>query len=194
MERVEVFGSNTLDFQTTVNQSPATCLIVVVVVQSLSCVRLLWPHRLQHSRLPCPSLSPGVCTNSYPLSRWCHPNVLSSFTSFSSCLQSFPSGLISLSLLTWKVVRINHVFQGLLWGWDLVWDAPGKAMLCIGSGWSNDWHTWVCCLSCLKEPCWAFKTHHKCHLFWEVLLDSFCLGERDLCQLSIFQLPWWLRR
>ena len=40
----------------------------------------LWPYRLQHTRLPCPSLSPGVCSNSCPLSRWCHPTVLSSIT------------------------------------------------------------------------------------------------------------------
>ena len=33
----------------------------------------LWPHGLQHDRLHCPSLSPRVCSNSYPLSRWCHP-------------------------------------------------------------------------------------------------------------------------
>ena len=50
----------------------------------------LWSHGLQHSRLPCPSLSPGVCSNSSPLSRWCHPTISSSVTLFSSCLQSFP--------------------------------------------------------------------------------------------------------
>ena len=33
----------------------------------------LWPHGLQHARLPCPSRSPRVCSNSCPLSRWCHP-------------------------------------------------------------------------------------------------------------------------
>ena len=38
----------------------------------------LRPHGLQHTRLPCPSLSPRVCTDSCPLSRWCHPNILSS--------------------------------------------------------------------------------------------------------------------
>ena len=38
----------------------------------------LWPHGLQHARLPCPSLSPGVCTNSCPLSQWCHPTISSS--------------------------------------------------------------------------------------------------------------------
>ena len=50
----------------------------------------LWPHELQHARLPCPSLSPGVCSNSCPLSPWCHPNISSSDAPFSSCPQSFP--------------------------------------------------------------------------------------------------------
>jgi len=50
----------------------------------------LWPHRLQHARLPCPSLFLGVCSSSYPLSQWCHPNISSSVAPFSSCPQSFP--------------------------------------------------------------------------------------------------------
>ena len=37
----------------------------------------LWPHGLQHARLPCPSLSPRVCSDSCPLSRWCHPTISS---------------------------------------------------------------------------------------------------------------------
>ena len=49
------------------------------------------PHGLQHSRLPCPSLSPRVCSNSFPLSQWCHPAVLSSIVYFSFYLQSFPA-------------------------------------------------------------------------------------------------------
>ena len=48
-------------------------------------------HGLQHARLPCPSWSPGVCSNSCPLTQWCHPTISSSFTPFSSCLQSFPA-------------------------------------------------------------------------------------------------------
>ena len=47
----------------------------------------LWPHGLQHTRLPCPSLSPGVCSNSCPLSQGCHPTITSSVTLF--CPQSF---------------------------------------------------------------------------------------------------------
>ena len=55
------------------------------------------PHELQHSRLPCPSLSPRVCSNSCPLS-WCHPTISSSVIRFSSCLQSFPaSGSFQMS-------------------------------------------------------------------------------------------------
>ena len=49
----------------------------------------LRPHGLQHERLPCPSLSPGVCSNSCLLNLWCHPTISSSVTLFSSCLQSF---------------------------------------------------------------------------------------------------------
>ena len=37
----------------------------------------LWPHGPQHTRLPCPSPSPGVCSDSYPLSQWCHPTISS---------------------------------------------------------------------------------------------------------------------
>ena len=48
-----------------------------------------WPHELQHPRLPCPSLSPRVCSNSCPLSQWCHPTISSSETPFFSCPQSF---------------------------------------------------------------------------------------------------------
>ena len=49
------------------------------------------PHRLQHTRLPCPSPSPGARSNSCPLSGWCHPTVLSSAIPFSFCIQSFPA-------------------------------------------------------------------------------------------------------
>ena len=37
-----------------------------------------WPHGLQHARLPCPLRSPGACSNSCPLSQWCHPTISSS--------------------------------------------------------------------------------------------------------------------
>ena len=59
----------------------------------------LWPHGLQHARLPCPSPTPTVYSNSCPLSRWYHPTISSSVVPFSSCLQSFPaSGSFQMSL------------------------------------------------------------------------------------------------
>ena len=51
----------------------------------------LWPHGLQHTRLPCPSPTPRIYPNSCPLSRWCHPTISSSIIPFSSCSQSFPA-------------------------------------------------------------------------------------------------------
>ena len=51
----------------------------------------LQPHGLQYARLPCPSPTPKVCSDSCPLSRWCHPTISSSVIPFSSCLQSFPA-------------------------------------------------------------------------------------------------------
>ena len=60
----------------------------------------LWPHELQHARLPCPSPTSGVHPNLCPLSQWCHPTISSSLTRFSSCLQSFPeSGSFQMSQL-----------------------------------------------------------------------------------------------
>ena len=51
----------------------------------------LWPHGLQHTRLPCPSPTPGAYSNSRPLSWWCHPTISSSVVPFSSHLQSCPA-------------------------------------------------------------------------------------------------------
>ena len=60
----------------------------------------LRPHELQHARLLCLLLSPWVCSDSCPLSQWCHPTISSCVTPFSSCPQSFlGSGSLSVSLL-----------------------------------------------------------------------------------------------
>ena len=58
----------------------------------------LWPHGLQHTRLPCRSPTLGACSDSCPSSWWCHPTISSSFVPFSSCLRSFPvSGSFPMS-------------------------------------------------------------------------------------------------
>ena len=56
-----------------------------------SFLTLFWPYGLPYARLPCPSLSPGVCSNSCPLNWWCYLTISSSATPFFSCLQSFPA-------------------------------------------------------------------------------------------------------
>ena len=74
---------------------------VVVAIQSItqSCLALR-PHRMQHTRLSCLSLSPGVCSNSCPSNWWCHPTVSVSVSPFSSSYQSFPaSGSFPVSWL-----------------------------------------------------------------------------------------------
>ena len=90
----------------------------------------LRPHGLQHARLPCPSPSPRVCSNSCSLSQWCHPTILSSVIRFSSCLQSFPaSGSFLMSQLLasggqsigTSAKSFQWIFRiDFLWDW-LVW-------------------------------------------------------------------------
>ena len=63
----------------------------VAVVQFLSHVHIFVPQWLQHATLPCPSLSPWVCSNSCALNQWCHPTISSFVAPFSSCPQSFPA-------------------------------------------------------------------------------------------------------
>ena len=78
-----------------------TVITTTVLLFSCSVVSdSLRPHELQHARLPRPSLSPGVGSNSRPLSRWCHPTISSSVIRFCSCLMSFPtSGSFPVSRL-----------------------------------------------------------------------------------------------
>ena len=80
------------------------CLQLLSVQFSCSVVSSsLQPYESQHSRTPCPSPTPGVHSDSCPLSQWCHPAISSSAVPFSSCPQSLPaSGSFPMSqLFTW---------------------------------------------------------------------------------------------
>ena len=59
----------------------------------------LQPHGLQHARLPFLSPTLGACSNSCPLSQWCHPTISSSDVTFSSCPQSLPASEFSNELV-----------------------------------------------------------------------------------------------
>ena len=85
-------------------QGAFLCLLFIshsVVLDSLR------PHGMQHARLHCPSPSSGVCSNSCPLSWWCHPTISPSVIPFSSCVQSFPaSGSFPMSQLFAECIQV----------------------------------------------------------------------------------------
>ena len=92
-----------------------------------SCSNSLRPQGLQHARLPCPSPTPWACSNSCPLSQWCHTS--SSAVPFLSCLQSFPtsenfpmsqfftSGGQSIGVSTSASALPMNIQDWFPWGW-----------------------------------------------------------------------------
>ena len=68
-------------------------LMCVICGCSVAVSDSLWLHGLQHTRLPCPSLFLRICSNSCPLSQWCHPTIMSSVAPFClwPCTCSFPN-------------------------------------------------------------------------------------------------------
>ena len=95
---LKAYQKVTLEKQNLINSIPSISSVQFSCSVMSNCLR---PHGLQHSRLPCPSPTPRACSNSCPLSRWCHPTILSSVITFSSCLQSFPA--------SWSF-PISHLF------------------------------------------------------------------------------------
>ena len=73
----------------------------------------LQPYGLMHARHPCPSLSPGACSNSCLLSRWSHPTISSSVIPFSSCLQSFPASQV------FSIESVQYLFDFYYWKYIL---------------------------------------------------------------------------
>ena len=85
------------NFLCTVLSSPSVKFSRSVMSDSLQ------PHESQHARPPCPSPSPGIHSDSRPLSPWCHPAISSSVVPFSSCLPSLPASesFPKSQLFTW---------------------------------------------------------------------------------------------
>ena len=84
-------------------------------VQLLSRVWLFVPHELQHTRLTCPSPKPGACSDSCPLSQWCHPTISSPVFPFSSCLQSCSFQWVSSLHQMAKVLEFQLQHQSFQW-------------------------------------------------------------------------------
>ena len=143
-----------LSHQGSPRESPSVQFSHSVVSDSLR------PHESQHARLPCPSPTPGVYSNSCESSWWCHPAVSSSVVPFSSCPQSLPaSGSFPMSQL-------------FAWGWPKYWsfsfsispssEHPGPisfrmdwlALLAVqGLGWSYS-HISICHHSTARSSSW----------------------------------------
>ena len=91
---------------------------LLLFVKSLIVSNSLWPHGLQPARLPCPSPSPRVCSNSCPSSQWCHPTISSSVVAFSAFNLSQHQGLfqwVSSSHQVAKVLEFQLQCQSFQW-------------------------------------------------------------------------------
>ena len=146
----------------------------------------LWPHGLQHTRLPCPSPTPRAYSNSCPSRPWCHPTTWSSAVLFSSCPQSFPaSGSFPLSqFFTSGGQRIGalasaSVLPMNIWNW-----------------FSLGWTGWISLLSKILSRIFSNTTVQKHQFFGVSFLYSQTLTSihdywknhsfdwMDLCQQS----------
>ena len=92
-----------------------------------------WSHESQHARTPCPSPTPGVHSDSYPSSRWCHPAISSSVVTFSSCPQSLAAS---------ESFPMSQLFA---WGGQSTGASASASFLPKKSqGWSpSEWTGWI---------------------------------------------------
>ena len=120
----------------------------------------LRPHELQHARPPCPSPSPGVHSDSRPLSQWCHPAISSSVVPFSSCPQSLPpSESFPMSQLFVWCSQSTGV------------SAPASFPPKKSQGWSSEWTGWISLQSKGLSRVFSNTTVQK-HRFFRAQLSS----------------------
>ena len=102
-------------------------------IESLSRIQHLWPHESQHARPPGPSPTPGVHSNSFPSSRWCHQAISSSVIPLSSCPQS---------LLASGSFPVSQLFA---WGGQSIGVSASASVLPVNNqGWSPlGWTGWI---------------------------------------------------
>ena len=96
----------------------------------------LQPHELQHARPPCPSPTPGVHSDSRPLSPWCHPAISSSAVPFSSCPQSLPA---SESFPMSQLFACNNKKYIT----PLLTLSRGALLMSVSEVFSVPFHTWI---------------------------------------------------
>ena len=130
----------------------------------------LWPHWLQHARRSCPTLSPGVCTSSFSLHRWCYPAISSSDALF-LCPQSFPaSGTFPVSHLVTPDYQnigafsfsINPSREFKVEGWSRFISLKGSSSMLISL--KIDWFDFLVVQGTFR----SLLQHHslKASIFW----------------------------
>ena len=121
----------------------------------------LWPHERQHTRLPCPSPTPGVHSDSCPSSQWCHPDISSLVVPFSSCPQSLPAS---------ESFPMNQLFA---WGRQSTGVSALASFLPKKSqGWSpSEWTGWISLQSKGLSRVFSSTTVQK-HQFFGTQLSS----------------------
>ena len=122
----------------------------------------LQPHELQHARLPCPSPTPRVHSNSCPLSQWCHPAISSSVVPFSSCPQSLPAS---------ESFPVSQLFA---WGGQRTGVSALASFLPKKSqGWSpSEWTGWISLQSKGLSRVFSNTTVQK-HQFFSAQCEAF---------------------
>ena len=144
------------------------------------------PHGLQHSRLPCPSPAPRVCSNSCPLSWWYHPAVSSSVIPFSSCLQSFPAS---------GSFPVSQFFPS--GGQNIGASASATVLPMNIQDWSPlEWTGWISVQSKGLSRVFSSTTLQKHPLFRSQLLSvrptlsfSYCVHTSTLYYLRLYSCP-----
>ena len=113
------------------------------------------PHRLQHSRPPCPSPTPGAYSNSCPSHTWCHPTISSSVVPFSSRLQSFPaSGSFPMNWFFTYIITIQKWWRHTGYSqqdpafWFYLLAGGVVSLSLLGSLW-----VWGTCVLCMTLWC-----------------------------------------
>ena len=109
-------------------------------------------HGLQHARLSCPTLSPGVCSNWCPLSQWCSPTISSSVAPFFCCLQSIPAS---------ESLSVSWLFTS---GGQTVGASASASVLPMNVSFMTDWFDVLAVQGTLK----GLLQHHssKASILW----------------------------
>ena len=121
----------------------------------------LQPHELLNARPPCPSPTPGVYSNSCPLSRWYHPAISSSLVPFSSCPQSLPTS---------ESFPVSQLFP---WGGQSIGVSASASVLPMNTqDWSSlEWTGWISLQSKGLSRVFSNTTVQK-HQFFGTQLSS----------------------